>query len=383
MAQAVNKNALRIGSLFGIPFFIDFSWFFILALVTYSYGVRWGAQFPEWQGIGPWLAGLGTALLLFGSVLLHELGHSVVALAQGIQVRSISLFLFGGVARIERESKTPWDALGVALAGPLVSLTLYGIFTGLERGLHLVGGLGAMVSLVASVNLALAVFNMVPGLPLDGGNVLKALVWAVTGNPYKGVRVAAWMGQTVGLGLVALGLWLGLTIELSGLWLALIGWFVLRTARSYNEYALVQDQLKAVTVAEATVQVVPAVPAQATLKTFADYWLPRDFRLFTGEPADFWVIDAGGHLVGRISRQLLRKYAPEFWSGLRVGEVMEPVAAEETVVPTETLDEVLNRFQEQDLRELPVIYPDGRLVGQVRLKDLERIFQQERWGAAS
>ncbi|MGB6166925.1 MAG: site-2 protease family protein, partial [Geitlerinemataceae cyanobacterium] len=175
------NGSFRVGSLFGIPFFINQSWFLILALVTLNYATR----FLSLGGILPWIMGLFLALLLFASVLAHELGHSVVAQRQGIEVQSITLFLFGGLARLDRESKTPSQAFWVAIAGPVVSLMLFGVFTALQT-LPVVDPFPAVFQLLASINLVLALFNLIPGLPLDGGNVLKAIVWKVTGNPYKG-----------------------------------------------------------------------------------------------------------------------------------------------------------------------------------------------------
>ncbi|MBD0336188.1 MAG: site-2 protease family protein, partial [Cyanobacteria bacterium Co-bin13] len=183
------QSGWRVGSLFGIPFFIDTSWLVILLLVTYSYGVD-----PVWQnawGTLAWGMGLILALLLFSSVLLHELGHSLAAKQQGIQVNSITLFLFGGIAAIEQESKTPGEAFQVAIAGPLVSFGLYLLLTALGT-LPILPEPAQVVAInVAQINLVLTLFNLIPGLPLDGGQVLKALVWKITKSRTKGIRWAA------------------------------------------------------------------------------------------------------------------------------------------------------------------------------------------------
>ncbi|MGL4881694.1 MAG: site-2 protease family protein, partial [Waterburya sp.] len=192
----MNGN-IRIGNLFGIPFFINPSWFFVLGLVTWSYGSNL-TQFPELTGLMPWVLGLVAALLLFSSVLAHELGHSFVAIAQGIPVKSITLFIFGGLATLEKESETPLQAFLVAIAGPLVSVLLFGLFSIMVVTLPLTAPLTAILSLLAYINLVLALFNMIPGLPLDGGNVLKSIVWKITGNPNKGVIFAGRVGQVIG-----------------------------------------------------------------------------------------------------------------------------------------------------------------------------------------
>ncbi|AGY59023.1 site-2 protease family protein [Gloeobacter kilaueensis] len=368
------KGALRVGSLFGIPFFVDASWFLILALVTWSYGSSLAAQHPEWEALTPWITGFVSALFLFGSVVLHELGHSLTAMAQGIRVQSISLFLFGGVAQIERESRSPWGALAVALAGPLVSLALFGVFFGLGQVLPLDGPIAAVVSLLASVNLALAVFNLLPGLPLDGGNVLKAIVWGVTGNQYKGVRVAGLTGQVVGVlmilaGLLAFG-------NFSGLWFAVIGWFVFSNARRYSDYARVQERLSAFTAAQAAVYSEP-VPAGTTLRTFADLYA------VSSQQRSFLVTDFSGRLVGHVDRSVLLAHPVEQWPYIPVASVLQPIDASETVASSEPLDAVLVRLEQKRLSRLAVLQANGLLVGQVRIEDIRRLFDHpQRWRLA-
>ncbi|MEM1309748.1 MAG: site-2 protease family protein, partial [Cyanobacteria bacterium P01_H01_bin.153] len=200
----MNGN-LRVGNLFGIPFYVNVSWFLVLGLVTWSYGSGLAEAFPSLPGSIPWLLGLFAALLLFSSVLAHELGHSFAALRQGISVNSITLFLFGGLAALERESDTPGGAFKVAIAGPVVSLILFAVLSTVGQVLALNGPLGAIVSLLAYINLALGIFNLLPGLPLDGGNVLKSIVWRITGNPYKGVVFASRAGQVLGWLAIAIG----------------------------------------------------------------------------------------------------------------------------------------------------------------------------------
>ena len=159
------NNNLRLGSLFGSPFFVNPSWFLVVGLVTLSYGEQL-SLFPQLTGAAPWGLGLATALLLFASVVAHELGHSLLAIAQGIEVKSITLFLFGGLANLEKESETPLEAFAVAIAGPLVSLILFGLLTVVGANLTLPLPFQAIVSLLAAINLALALFNLIPGLPL-------------------------------------------------------------------------------------------------------------------------------------------------------------------------------------------------------------------------
>lgn len=220
----MNGN-LRVGSLFGIPFYVNFSWFLILALITWDYGQKLGYTFPSLGGLA-WVWGLATALLLFASVLAHELGHSFVARWQGIPVNSITLFIFGGLASLGEESKTPADAFWVAIAGPLVSLVLFGLLTAFNSLSGISGALSVVISILATINLALALFNLLPGLPLDGGNALKAIVWKITGKPYKGIAFASRAGQVLGWTGIGLGLLSVLEIsQIGNIWTLLIGWF--------------------------------------------------------------------------------------------------------------------------------------------------------------
>ena len=226
----------------GIPLRIHPSWFVILALATLSFQQQYGQQALLGAGVPgsealSWLLALATALLLFVSVLLHELGHSFAAIAQGVKVRSITLFLLGGVASIERESTTARGALIVAAAGPLVSLVLAAGLIGASHGAaHLSPALGALVSQLGELNLVLGLFNLLPGLPLDGGLILKALVWQWTGSQRRGVQVATASGLM--LSLLAIGL--GTVVLLrsgsaGGLWLILLGWFGFGAARNQTQ----------------------------------------------------------------------------------------------------------------------------------------------------
>jgi Zn-dependent protease len=368
---ADRRGSFRVGNLFGIPFFIDASWFFILALVTWSYGSQLAAEYPNWSPLSPWILGFMAGLGLFSSVLIHELGHSFVAMAQGISVRSISLFLFGGVARIERESTTPWGALAIAVAGPLVSLTLFGFFWGVEQWLPLNEGVRALVGLLTSVNLALAVFNMLPGLPLDGGNVVKSLIWALTGNQYKGVRFASGLGMAVAALMIAAGLlYIG---GFNGIWFAVVGWFIFSNAQKYGKYAKFQERLSGLTAEQAAVSTELTVTAETSLRSFADFYV------LVSPQETFLVTDFVGRLVGRIDRRSLTRFAPADWTSMTVSAAMESIRAEEILSPHQPLTEVIERLQQQRLLRMPVLQSDGRLVGQVRLEDIQRQFLGKGW----
>ncbi len=353
------NGTIRVGNLFGIPFYIHPSWFLVLGLVAWSYSSGLAAQFPQLAGGVALLLGLMTALLLFASVVAHELGHSFVAIRQGIDVKSITLFIFGGLASLEKESKTPAEAFWVAIAGPLVSLLLSGVITGIGIASAASGLLAAILGVLATVNLALALFNLIPGLPLDGGNILKAIVWKITGNPYKGVTFASRVGQVFGWVAIASGLLPLLFFgSFANFWNLLIGFFLLQNAGNAAQYARVQEKLTGLTAADAVTLNSPIVSADLSLREFADAQItsPKDWR-------QFLVTDDDGQLVGAIAIDDLRNISPTIWKETPVREVMRAIAQSTTVKSDQPLLEVVQLLEQQKLSALPVIRDNGVLVG--------------------
>ncbi len=351
------NGTIRVGNLFGIPFYVAQSWFLVLALVSWSYGSGLAAQFPSLSSPIPLILGLGTALLLFASVLAHELGHSFVALRQGIGVKSITLFLFGGLASLEKESKTPAEAFKVAIAGPLVSLILFGIVTAINATIPLSAPLAAILGVLAYINLALALFNLIPGLPLDGGNILKALVWKITGNPYKGVVFASRAGQIVGWIAIASGLIPLLVFGSFGnFWNLLIGLFLLQNAGRSAQSAIVQEQFQGLTVADAVTTNSPIVLASTSLREFAD-----ELIISGSNWRKFLVTDDQGLLIGAIAIDDLNKFPTSRWQELLVKDLMQPV---NTLVlhSNQSLLEAVTTLEQQK-SPLPVIEENGVLLG--------------------
>ncbi|MEM9903975.1 MAG: site-2 protease family protein [Cyanobacteria bacterium P01_D01_bin.44] len=355
----MNGN-FRVGSLFGIPFFLNVSWFFVLALTTLNFGGGLAAQFP-WLGGQALVLGLVSGLLLFGSVLLHELGHSFAAQQRGIRVNSITLFLFGGLASLDDEARTPAGAFWIAVAGPLVSLALFGLLTMVASSGLVTGPMAAIVGLLAYINLILAAFNMIPGLPLDGGNVLKAIVWKITGNRYRGIRWASRSGQLIGWSAVALG---GLSVlglsNLGSFWTLIIGWFMLQNAGRSAQSATIQEALTGLTAADAVLEDSPIIDVNCTLRELADMAILSSRE---NKWQRFLVKDLNDQLVGTIDLDALKTVPSDQWAARRIEDFLKPIAQETKVQSDQPLLEVIGQLEKQGIQALAVTRENGTLVG--------------------
>ena len=367
----MNGN-IRIGNLFGIPFFINPSWFFVLGLVTWSYGSSL-TQFPQLTGVMPWLLGLVAALLLFSSVLAHELGHSFVAISQGIPVKSITLFIFGGLATLEKESETPLQAFLVAIAGPLVSILLFGVLSFLVATVPLSLPIKAVVSLVAYINLVLAVFNMIPGLPLDGGNVLKSIVWKITGNPNKGVIFAGRVGQAIGWIAISLGILSVLGIsQVGSIWTLLIGVFLLQNAGFAAQSATVQDKLSQYTARDAVIEDSPIVGNNLSLREFVNNYVIGKERW-----KKFLVVNEERKLTGAVTTEDLKEIPTSQWNDVYLSELVKPVPESDILAANTSLLEVAKLFETKQARELIAIEETGEVLGLLEKASIISLMAQE------
>jgi len=366
------NGSIRVGNLFGIPFYVNPSWFLILGLITFDFGGSLAGLFPGLGAGLPFLLGLVAALLLFASVLAHELGHSFVAISQGIEVKSITLFLFGGLANLDQESKTPGQAFWVAIAGPAVSLALFALFTVVNMGSYISGPLAAIVGLLAYINLMLALFNLIPGLPLDGGNILKSLVWKITGNPYKGVVFASRVGQFIGWIAIALGLLSVLGISNVGsFWTLLIGWFLLQNAGRSAQSATVQEKLMGLKAEDAVISNSPIVSADLSLREFANNYI-----IGKAEWGKFLVTDEDGQLLGEIAVEGLKTVPTSNWPITPVRELMQPVDLSTTVQSDQSLLEVITLLEREKISSLPVVRENGVLVGILEKASIIRLLEK-------
>ncbi|MEH1794917.1 site-2 protease family protein [Nostoc sp.] len=359
----------KIGSLFGIPLFLDPLWFVILGLATLNFGVA----YQEWGTAVAWSAGIVMALLLFSSVLLHELGHSLVARSQGIKVNSITLFLFGGIAAIEEESKTPFKAFQVAIAGPLVSIIL---FLFLRIGVTVIphtSPLSVMVGDLARINLVVALFNLIPGLPLDGGQVLKAALWQITGNRFQAVHWAAKAGQILGYGAIALGFVVDfLTRELAlGLWIAMLGWFAVRNASTYDNMTTLQESLLKVVAADAMTRDFRVIDADQTLRSFADLYLLET------APSQVYFAASDGRYRGLVSIDDFRVTQRSEWETQTLHSIVHSLTEIPTVTEATTIAEVINKLENEQLPRITVLSPAGAVAGVIDRGDIVRSLAQK------
>ena len=359
------RSGWRVGSILGIPLYLDTSWFIIVLLVTFVYGSN-----PLWQerwGDISWVIGLAMALLLFGSVLLHELGHSIVAKSQGIQVNSITLFLFGGIAAIDQESKTPGQAFQVAIAGPAVSFGLYLLLTLCVTFLGLPDPVAVLFANVAQINLVLTMFNLIPGLPLDGGQVLKAAVWKATDNRIKGVRWAARTGQILGWTAVGGGLLAYLAQpSLDLIWIVLIGGFAIRNASNYGRVADLQETLSELKASDAMARDFRVLDADMTLRQFADEYLLQTTR------APMYFAASDGRYRGLVDIEDVRIIERSEWEHKTLFDIARPLTSVTNVREMTSLAEVITVLEQQKLSRVVVLSPADAVAGVIDRGEIVR-----------
>ena len=367
-------SAWRLGRVAGLEIAIDYSWLLIFVLVTVSLTRVLAAEVEVQAGPTRWVAALFVSLLFFASIVLHELGHSLTAIRLGVRVRSITLFVFGGLARLESEPRRPRDEVLIAVAGPLVSVALGGIFLWLAGAWSQIAGEGLAsggLGWLGRINLTLAVFNAVPGFPLDGGRVLRGLVWSATGSFERATRVAAACGAVFAYTLITLGALFALLggQVLAGLWLAFIGWFLLSAARATVGQVVLERILESVRVGDVAESVDGALLSgtESVAQIAHEAVLRRGLR-------SFYVVDGARRLVGLVTLRELAATPPERRDFTRISEVMLPAERLEVVAPRASGWLAFRRMAERGVNQLPVV-EGGVLLAAVtreRLLDLVR-----------
>lgn len=383
-------NGFRIGKIFNINIDIDWSWLLIFGLVSWSLASSFGQTHANWTLLMQWGMAILAALLFFLSVLAHELAHSLVAKAQGVPVRNITLFMFGGVSNIQKEPASPVNELLVAIVGPLTSFILGGLFLLLGTGgialsnlalsnmnqlLSQLGPANTIFLWLGSINILVGLFNLIPGFPLDGGRVVRSIFWGITNNLKKATRWASWLGQGVAWLLIFAGMSMlfGAQIPflgsgfINGLWLIFIGWFLQNAAVQSYRRVVIQDILEDVPVKQLMNPNVPTTPADISVENFVDnYLMQSDNRAF--------IVFDEGKMLGLITLEDVRKLSTESRRTTLVRDVMTPSEEMIVVAPEEDVTDAFDRLQTKDIRQLPVV-AGNKIVGLLRRKDIIRWLQ--------
>jgi Zn-dependent protease/CBS domain-containing protein len=372
--MAMFGTSWRAGRIAGVEVRIDSSWAVIALLITYSMYLRASNLYPELSGAGAVGVGVLATVLFFGSVLVHELAHALVAQARGIRVQDITLFLFGGATRAKVDSRGPGDEFLIALVGPLTSGLLAGLF-GIVAGLgsDLVSRpLAGTFGYLAWTNLLLAAFNLVPGFPLDGGRLLRAAIWKTTGSLGRATRIASAAGQGVGWLLVAAGVaWLQAGYLAGGIWFAFIGWFLVQAARSSYQELQLQQLLRGVEAEDVMAGDLLRIPPELSLQDAVDdYFMRYDHSAFP--------VEEQGRTIGLLTLRGVRRVPREQWPTRRVRDHMVPLSDQVVVAPEARMDGVLGKLQDGEAGRVLVV-EDGEVVGIITPSDLTRWLR--RWQA--
>ena len=367
-------RGFRIGRIFGIEIIVDPSWLLVSFLVSWSFAswfgeILAGSRFDQAVYFG---MGVASMFLFFASLIAHELGHSLVARGKGIEVASITLFIFGGVARIKRDPETPGDELKIALAGPAVSVVLGALFIG-------VGWLASAVEstiaaeiffLVGQVNIAVAVFNMIPGFPLDGGRVLRAVIWAWRKDVVRATKVASLAGRAVAALMIGGGMLLVVLRGevLRGVWLILIGLFLSSAASSGYRQLLFRRWISGMAVRDVMTEDVISIPGNTRLNESIDDYFVRHRH------TSFPVVGYGDYVEGIVTLQQIRETPRERWFDLTVRQVMTPRSPDMETVAEESVSALMNRVEKNPIGRFLVMAGD-RLIGFLTTSDLARHFR--------
>ena len=380
-------GGFKLGRIFGITIRIDWSWLFIFLLIAWDLATVFAQVHPGWTTWQAWLVALTAAVLFFGSVLAHELAHSLVARARGVPVRSITLFLFGGVSDIQREPPSPLAEFLITIVGPITSIVLGVVFillSGVAIGpvdvvlaspFNLVGRLDPLTTLLlwlGPINILVGLFNLIPGLPLDGGRILRSILWAITHNLRRATHWASVVGQALAWLMIVLGVAMifGVRVPffgtgfISGLWLAFIGWFLNSAAAQSYQQVVIEDILAGVPVSQLMRADSLAVPDAISIGDLVQNYM-------MGIEDQSVPVVSGGQLVGLVTVEEVRKVPHQKWAMTTVAQIMTPADKIVEVTPDEDVVEALRELTQHEAAQLPVVR-NGQMIGMVRRRDIAR-----------
>jgi len=351
-------QSLRIGRLFGVDIGLHPSWFVIALLVTYSLAAgELPRRYPGWETAWYWVVGALIAILFFASVLAHELSHAVVARRFGLKVRDITLFIFGGAASLESEAKRPLHEALIGAAGPLASL-LVGAALWLVVALVQAPQVEAILGWLAFINVTLGIFNLIPGFPMDGGRILRAILWKLRGDRFAATRNAATVGRLFGYLLIGIGVVIAFQggSLFSGIWLALIGWFLSNAAESAVAQMSIERTLRGIKVREVMEAEPPSVSPNESVADLVNE------RLVRGGQRSFLVRHTDGGLAGLVTLSDVARVARDDWPQARVTDIMTRYQDLARVGPDDGVAKALEILQAKEVNQLPVVEGDGRTV---------------------
>lgn len=384
-------SGIKLGRIFGINVRVDWSWLLIFLLITWNLAAVFGQMQPGWTTAMRWGIGLLASLLFFLSVLAHEMAHSLVARAQGLPVRSITLFLFGGVSNIQREPDNPKQEFWMTIVGPVTSILLglvmllivgqsLGVspqsFTTPAQLMANLSPVNTILLWLGSVNIILGLFNLIPGFPLDGGRILRSIFWAATNSLTTATRWAALIGQLVAWTFIVAGIAMAFGFEipffgsglLSGMWLAFIGWFLSSAAQQSYQQVAIKDLLEGVPVTQLMRGDPPTVAPEISVADLV-------FGYVMGTDDQSFPVMQNDHMVGLVTLDDVRKVAREDWGSVIVGQIMTPKERLVTAGYRDDAADSLEKLLQQDVRQLPVLNNRGELLGLLRRTDIMRYLQ--------
>ena len=357
-------GSLNLGKIFNIQVRLHYSWFIIFMLVTLS------LVYPNWSWPLSWVMGIITSLLFFVSVLAHELAHSLVGRVNGIPVKSITLFIFGGVAQMTREATKASAELKMAAAGPACSLAIGGIFGLLWFFIpNMAEPIASMIQWLFIVNVALAAFNMIPGFPLDGGRVFRSLMWYFTGNYKRSTRIATWLGRGVAYAFIAGGIVIMFLFHewLSGLWMAFIGWFLDNAASMSYRQAQWREAIHGLIASQMMTSDYAVVPPDITVNQLVqEHILPKGHHLFLVAEED--------RFKGILTLQNIKSVPQSKWDMTQVEKIMVPADRLKVASPEQDALSIAEQMDENEINLIPVV-SEGRVIGLITRDNLMRFLR--------
>jgi Zn-dependent protease len=365
-------TGLLIGRVFGIPIYVNASWVFIFALLTYELKGQFAHDHPQWSSSQDWAVGTLTSVLFFSSVLFHELSHSVVAQHYKIRVMSITLFIFGGVARIERDPPKAIQEFNIAIAGPLASGFLAAAFCALLIVFPSSMVVDSVAKTLCRTNALLAIFNLLPGFPLDGGRIFRAIVWGGTKDFTRATKIAGASGKLIAYTMILVGTYLVFAQQVEqGLWLILVGWFVLNAAQDSVAQIAIRETLSGLRAADVMSHEVPTIPRDISLEEYGQEVLR------TGRRCHLVVTEE--QLVGMMNVHTLNSVPREEWAHMSVQAVMIPREKILWAAPEEPLLGLLERLLTADVNQMPVVGDSGNggahIVGMITRDSILRVMR--------